>query len=100
MDDYFRASLYLCLGMLYLGYNPLLKEPLKLEHIEPRLLGHWKSDAGQCFTYIYFSRLIKKYVLDAIFVVGPGNGAPAVLSQAYLKGTYSEVYPDKSEDVE
>src|SRR6266699_194957 len=99
IDEYWRASLYLCLGMLYLQDNPLLREPLKVEHIKPRLLGHWGSDAGQAFTYIHFNRLIKKYDLDALFISGPGHGAPAVLSQAYLEGTYSEVYPDKSEDL-
>ena len=99
VDAYWRASLYLSLGMLYLKDNPLLQEPLKLAHTKPRLLGHWGSDAGQSFTYIHFNRLINKYDLNAIFVSGPGHGAPAVLSQAYLEGTYSEVYPDKSEDV-
>jgi xylulose-5-phosphate/fructose-6-phosphate phosphoketolase len=98
IDAYWRASLYLCLGMLYLKENPLLREPLRAEHIKERLLGHWGSDAGQCFTYIHFNRLIRKYDLNAIFVSGPGHGAPAVLSQAYLEGTYSEVYPDKSQD--
>jgi len=97
IDAYWRASLYLCLGMLYLKANPLLQEPLSLEHTKPRLLGHWGSDPGQCFTYIHFNRLIKKYNLNAIFISGPGHGAPAVLSQAYLEGTYSEIYPDKSE---
>jgi xylulose-5-phosphate/fructose-6-phosphate phosphoketolase len=100
LNAYFRASLYLCLGMLYLRRNPLLKEPLKKEDLKARLLGHWGSDAGQIFTYIHFNRMIKKYDLDAIFVSGPGHGAPAVLSQAYLEGTYSEVYSDKSEDEE
>jgi xylulose-5-phosphate/fructose-6-phosphate phosphoketolase len=99
IDAYWQASLYLCLGMLYLKDNPLLREPLKLEHIKPRLLGHWGSDAGQCFTYIHFNRLINKYDLNAIYISGPGHGAPAVLSQAYLEGTYSEIYPDKSEDL-
>ena len=99
IDEYWRASLYLCLGMLYLQDNPLLREPLKIEHIKPRMLGHWGSDAGQCFTYIHFNRLINKYDLNAIYVSGPGHGAPAVLSQGYLEGTYSEVYPDKTEDV-
>src|SRR5215469_2581262 len=98
MTDYFYASMYLCLGMIYLKENPLLKEPLKPEHLKARLLGHWGSDAGQSFTYIHFNRLIKKYDLNAIFVSGPGHGAPAVISNAYLEGTYSEVYPDKSED--
>ncbi|MEJ2670778.1 MAG: phosphoketolase family protein [Deltaproteobacteria bacterium] len=99
IDAYWQTSLYLCLGMLYLKDNPLLKEPLKLEHTKPRLLGHWGSDAGQCFTYIHFNRLINKYDLNAIYISGPGHGAPSVLSQAYLEGTYSEIYPDKSEDV-
>lgn len=84
--------------MLYLNANPLLKEPLKKEHIKKRLLGHWGSDAGQSFTYIHFNRLIKKYDLDAFFVSGPGHGAPGVISNSYLEGVYSEVYPHKSED--
>ena len=99
IDAYWRASLYLCMGMLYLKENPLLREPLKVEHIKARLLGHWGSDAGQSFTYIHFNRLINKYDLNAIFISGPGHGAPAVLSNAYLEGTYSEIYPDKSEDL-
>lgn len=99
MDRYFHASMYLCLGMLYLKDNPLLQDPLKVEHIKPRLLGHWGSDAGQSFTYIHMNRLIKKYDLDAFFVSGPGHGAPAVISNSYLEGVYSEVYPNKSEDV-
>ncbi len=99
IDAYWRASVYLCLGMLYLKANPLLREPLTVEHIKPRLLGHWGSDAGQAFTYIHFNRLINKYDLNAIFISGPGHGAPAVLSQAYLEGTYSEIYPEKSEDI-
>src|SRR5438270_1263571 len=98
IDAYWRASLYLCLGMLYLKANPLLREPLTLEHTKPRLLGHWGSDAGQAFTYIHFNRLINKYDLNAIYISGPGHGAPAVLSQAYLEGTYAEIYPEKSED--
>ena len=96
---YWQASLYLCLGMLYLRDNPLLRDPLEPEHIKPRLLGHWGSDAGQCFTYIHFNRLINKYDLNAIYISGPGHGAPAMLSQAYLEGTYSEIYPDKSQDI-
>jgi xylulose-5-phosphate/fructose-6-phosphate phosphoketolase len=99
IDAYWRATLYLSLGMLYLKANPLLREPLTLDHTKPRLLGHWGSDAGQSFTYIHFNRLIKEYDLNAIFISGPGHGAPAVLSNAYLEGTYSEIYPDKSEDL-
>jgi len=99
IDAYWRASLYLCVGMIYLKDNPLLQKPLKVEQVKARLLGHWGSDAGQAFTYIHFNRLINKYDLNAIFISGPGHGAPAVLSQAYLEGTYSEIYPDKSEDL-
>ena len=99
IDAYWRASLYLSLGMLYLKENPLLREPLKIEQTKPRLLGHWGSDPGQSFTYIHFNRLINKYDLNAIFISGPGHGAPAGLSNAYLEGTYSEIYPDKSEDL-
>lgn len=100
MTEYFRASLYLCLGMLYLRENPLLKEPLKVEHLKARLLGHWGSDAGQSFTWIHMNRLIKKYDLDVLFISGPGHGAPGILSQSYLEGVYAEVYPDKTEDAE
>ncbi|RKU45577.1 hypothetical protein DL546_007303 [Coniochaeta pulveracea] len=99
-NDFFKASLYLSLGMIYLRENPLLREPLKKEQLKARLLGHFGSAPGQIFTWMHFNRLIKKYDLDAFFVSGPGHGAPAVLSQSYLEGVYSEVYPAKSEDVE
>lgn len=72
-NQYMSACLYLCLGMIYLKENPLLKEPLKIEHLKSRLLGHWGSDAGQVFTYLHFNRLIKKYDLDAFFISGPGE---------------------------
>ena len=80
--------------------NPLLREPLKPEHIKNRLLGHWGSSPGLSFTYIHLNRLIKKYDLNAIFLAGPGHGAPGVLGPVYLEGTYSEIYPGKSEDEE
>ncbi|KAG6038987.1 hypothetical protein E4U41_003369 [Claviceps citrina] len=99
-NDYFKASCYLSLGMIYLRANPLLREPLKKEHLKLRLLGHFGSAPGQIFTYMHFNRLIKKHDLDAYFVSGPGHGAPAVLSQSYLEGVYSEVYPAKSLDIE
>jgi xylulose-5-phosphate/fructose-6-phosphate phosphoketolase len=99
IDAYWRACNYLCVGMLYLRDNPLLREPLKVEHIKRRLLGHWGSDPGQTFTWVHLNRLIKKYSLDLIYLSGPGHGAPATLSNSYLEGVYSEVYPDKSEDV-
>ncbi len=100
MDAYWRATLFLCVGMIYLRDNPLLREPLKIEHVKNRLLGHWGSDPGQTFTWVHLNRLIKKYDLNMVFVSGPGHGAPSVLSHAYLEGTYSEVYPDKSNDEE
>jgi len=99
IDAYWRASNYLCVGMLYLLENPLLREPLKAEHIKNRLLGHWGSDPGQTFTWVHLNRLIKKYDLDLIYISGPGHGAPATLSNSYLEGVYSEIYPDKSEDI-
>ena len=95
---YWRACNYLALGMIYLQDNPLLKEPLKPEHIKNRLLGHWGSSPGLAFAYIHLNRLIRKFDLDMIFMAGPGHGAPGVLAPGYLEGTYSEIYPDKSED--
>jgi xylulose-5-phosphate/fructose-6-phosphate phosphoketolase len=100
IDAYWRACNYLAVGMIYLGDNPLLREPLKPEHIKNRLLGHWGSSPALSFTYIHLNRLIKKYDLDTIFLAGPGHGAPGVLGPVYLEGTYSEIYPSKSEDVE
>ena len=98
IDAYWRACKYLALGMIYLQANPLLKVPLKPEHIKNRLLGHWGSSPGLAFIYIHLNRLIKKDDLDMIFMAGPGHGAPGILGPAYLEGTYSEIYPDKSED--
>lgn len=97
---YWQACNYLAAGMIYLRENPLLKLPLKAEHIKQRLLGHWGSSPGLSFAYIHMNRLINKYNLDAIFLAGPGHGAPGVLGPIYLEGTYSEVYPNKSEDEE
>ncbi|MGO9938284.1 MAG: phosphoketolase, partial [Terracidiphilus sp.] len=99
LDAYWRACKYLALGMIYLQDNPLLREPLKPEHIKNRLLGHWGSSPGLAFLYIHLSRLIKKYDQEMIFMAGPGHGAPGVLAPCYLEGAYSEVYPDKSEDL-
>jgi len=98
MDAYWRACNYLCAGMIYLRANPLLKEALRPEHFKKRLLGHWGSDPGQTFTWVHLNRLIRKYELDMIYLSGPGHGAPAVLANCYLEGTYSEVYPEKSQD--
>jgi xylulose-5-phosphate/fructose-6-phosphate phosphoketolase len=96
LNAYWRACNYLCVGMIYLRANALLREPLKPEHIKNRLLGHWGSDPGQSFTWIHLNRLIRKYDLNVIYVSGPGHGAPATLANAYLEGHYSEVYPDCS----
>jgi xylulose-5-phosphate/fructose-6-phosphate phosphoketolase len=100
INSYWRACNYLAAGMIYLRANPLLREPLKPEHIKKRLLGHWGSSPGLSFIYIHLNRLIKKYGLDAIFLAGPGHGAPGVLGPVYLEGTYSEIYPNKAEDEE
>ena len=98
MDAYWRACNYLAAGMIYLRANPLLREPLKTEHIKRRLLGHWGTSPGLSFIYVHLNRLIRKYDLDVTYMVGPGHGAPGVLAPTYLEGTYSEVYPNKSED--
>ncbi|HUO13750.1 MAG TPA: phosphoketolase family protein [Verrucomicrobiae bacterium] len=100
IEIYWRACNYLSLGMIYLRDNPLLIEPLQPEHIKNRLLGHWGSSPGLSFIYVHLNRLIKKYDLDMIFLAGPGHGAPGVLGPTYLEGTYSEIYPEKSQDVE
>ncbi len=98
IDAYWRACNFLAAGMIYLRANPLLREPLKPEHIKQRLLGHWGASPGLSFTYIHLNRLINKYDLDAIFLAGPGHGAPGVLAPVYLEGAYSEIYPNKGED--
>jgi xylulose-5-phosphate/fructose-6-phosphate phosphoketolase len=100
IDAYWRACNYLALGMLYLRDNPLLREPLAVEHIKKRLVGHWGSDPGQSFVWVHLNRVIKKYDLNALYIAGPGHGAPATLANSYLEGRYSEVYPDKSETIE
>jgi xylulose-5-phosphate/fructose-6-phosphate phosphoketolase len=98
MDAYWRACNYMCAGMIYLRDNPLLREPLRPEHCKNRLLGHWGSDPGQTFTWVHLNRVIRKFDLNMIYISGPGHGAPAVLSNCYLEGTYSEIYPEKSQD--
>ena len=100
IDAYWRACNYLSVGMIYLQANPLLREPLRVEHVKPRLLGHWGASPALSFVWIHLNRLIVRSNLDVVFVAGPGHGAPGVLGPAYLEGTYSEIYPDKSEDVE
>jgi xylulose-5-phosphate/fructose-6-phosphate phosphoketolase len=100
MQAYWHATLFLSADMIYLRDNSLLREPLKSEHVKRRLLGHWGSDPGMSLTYIHLNRLIKKYDLNVIFLAGPGHGAPALISNVYLEGTYSEIYSDVSEDTD
>src|ERR1039458_5300201 len=94
MDAYWRAANYLSVGQIYLYENPLLTEPLKLEHIKPRLLGHWGTTPGLNFIYAHCNRLIKTHDLNMIYIAGPGHGGPGLIANTYLEGTYSEVYPN------
>ena len=94
MDAYWRAANYLSVGQIYLYDNPLLKQPLKLEHIKPRLLGHWGTTPGLNFIYVHLNRVIKEHDLNVIYITGPGHGGPGLVANAYLEGTYSEVYPE------
>ena len=98
MDAYWRAANYLSVGQIYLYDNPLLLEPLKLEHVKPRLLGHWGTTPGQNFIYVHLNRIIKQYSLNMIYISGPGHGGPAVVAKTYLEGIYSELYPNITED--
>ena len=100
MNAYWRACNYLAVGMIYLKDNPLLREPLKPQHVKARLLGHWGASPALSFIWVHLNRLIVKDDLDMVFVAGPGHGAPGVLGPVYLEGTYSEVYPDKSQDAD
>src|SRR3954452_22523865 len=100
MDAYWRACNYLSVGMIYLQGNPLLRDPLTTEHVKHRLLGHWGTSPALSFVWVHLNRLIVRDNLDMLFVAGPGHGAPGVLGPAYLEGTYSEIYPDKSQDLE
>ena len=98
IDAYWRAANYLSVGQIYLYDNPLLKKPLAKEHIKPRLLGHWGTTPGLNFIYVHLNRVIKKHDLDMIYITGPGHGGPGLVANAYLEGTYSEVYPNISPD--
>ena len=100
MDAYWRAANYLSVGQLYLLDNPLLEEPLKKEHIKKKIVGHWGTVPGQNFIYVHLNRIIKKYDLNMIYISGPGHGGNALVANSYLEGTYSEVYPNISEDKE
>lgn len=100
INAYWRAANYLSVGQIYLHENPLLREPLKPEHIKNMLLGHWGTTPGQNFIYVHLNRIIKKYDLNMIYISGPGHGGPAIVGNVYLEGTYSEVYPNISQDEE
>jgi xylulose-5-phosphate/fructose-6-phosphate phosphoketolase len=100
IDAYWRAANYLSVGQIYLLANPLLREPLRPEHVKPRLLGHWGTTPGLNFVYAHMNRVIRNWDLDAIYVMGPGHGGPAAVANAYLEGTYTEVYPDITPDEE
>src|SRR5687767_10004561 len=100
IDSYWRAANYLSVGQIYLYDNPLLRESLKLQHIKPRLLGHWGTTPGLNFIYVHLNRLINKYDLNMIYICGPGHGGPAMVANTFLEGTYSELYADISQDEE
>src|SRR6266700_6415057 len=100
IDAYWRAANYLSVGQIYLYANPLLREPLTLEHIKPRLLGHWGTTPGLNFIYVHLNRVIKKYDLNVIYVCGPGHGGPGMVANTYLEGTYTELYTDIQQNEE
>ena len=100
MNAYFNAANYLAVGQLYLLDNPLLKEPLKKEHIKRKIVGHWGTVPGQNFIYTHLNRIINKYDLNMMYISGPGHGGNAIVAHTYLEGTYSEVYPNISQDEE
>src|SRR6266849_4243153 len=100
LDAYWRAANYLTVGQIYLRDNPLLREPLRPEHIKPRLLGHWGTSPGQSFVYAHLNRLIREHDADVIYLSGPGHGGPAIIANVYLEGTYSEIYPEVSRDLD
>ncbi|KKU81302.1 MAG: putative phosphoketolase [Parcubacteria group bacterium GW2011_GWA1_47_8] len=100
MNAYWRAANYLSVGQIYLFDNPLLKKPLELAHVKPTLLGHWGTTPGQNFIYVHLNRIIKEFNLNMFYVSGPGHGGPALVANTYLEGTYSEIYPNISQDEE
>jgi phosphoketolase len=100
IDAWWRAANYLSVGQIYLFDNPLLKKPLTLAHIKPRLLGHWGTTSGLNFIYAHLNRVIKEQDLNVIYITGPGHGGPGLVATAYLEGTYSEVYPDIAQNAD
>ncbi len=100
MQRYWHAGNYLTVGQIYLQDNPLLRDPLRAEHIKPRLLGHWGTSPGLSFIYVHLNRLINEHDANMIYLAGPGHGGPALVANVYLEGTYSEIYPEITQDVE
>src|SRR5881394_2336617 len=100
IDAYWRAANYLTVGQIYLLSNPLLREPLRREHIKPRLLGHWGTSPGLSLIYAHVNRVIRKHDPNVIYLAGPGHGGPALLANVYLEGTYSEIYPSVTQDAD
>jgi xylulose-5-phosphate/fructose-6-phosphate phosphoketolase len=98
MNAYWRAANYLSCAQIYLYDNPLLREPLKLSHVKPLVVGHWGTTPGQNFIYVHLNRVIKKYDLDMFYIAGPGHGGPAIVGNVYLEGTWSEIYPNVTQD--
>src|SRR5687767_3281456 len=100
IDRWWRAANYLSVGQIYLMENPLLREPLRPEHVKPRLLGHWGTTPGLNFMYAHLNRVISERDVEMMYIIGPGHGGPGLVASAYLEGTYSEVYPEVSQDLE
>src|SRR2546421_7163042 len=98
LNSWWRAANYLSVGQIYLLDNPLLREPLRPEHVKPRLLGHWGTTPGLNFVYVHMNRVIRARDLNALYIAGPGHGGPGVVANVYLEGTYTEVYPTISRD--
>src|SRR6185369_2175040 len=98
MDAWWRAANYLSIGQIYLLDNPLLKRPLRREHIKPRLLGHWGTTPGLNFIYVHLNRVISEQDLNVLYLTGPGHGGPGIVANTYLEGTYTEVYPNITQD--
>ena len=100
MHRYWNAANYLTVGQIYLRDNPLLEEPLKLDHVKQRLLGHWGTTSGLNFIYVHLNRIIRQHDLNMIYVIGPGHGGPGLVANSYLEGSYTEIYPHVGRDRE
>jgi xylulose-5-phosphate/fructose-6-phosphate phosphoketolase len=100
MDAWWRAANYLAVGQIYLKDNPFLRQPLRLDHVKPRFLGHWRTTPGLNFIYVHLNRLITEHGLNLIYVTGPGHGGPGIVANTYLEGSYTEIYPDVGMNVD